>query len=74
MLLDSGDVMTIDELSEYLKVSKSRLYRLGQEGSLLGQKVGRHWRFYRDVVDQWLTLRLDRIRKQERDDSKKDKR
>ena len=47
-------VMTIDELSAYLKISKSTLYKLAQEGKVPGQKVGRHWRFHKDVVDQWL--------------------
>lgn len=47
-------VMTIDELSEYLKIAKSTLYKLAQEGKLPGQKVGRHWRFHKTVIDRWL--------------------
>ena len=47
-------VLTIDELAEYLKISKSTLYKLAQEGALPAQKVGRHWRFHREAVDQWL--------------------
>lgn len=47
-------VMTIEELSRYLKVPKSTLYKLAQEGKLPGQKVGRHWRFHREAVDRWL--------------------
>jgi excisionase family DNA binding protein len=47
-------VLTIDELSEYLKIPKSTLYKLLQEGKIPGQKVGRHWRFHRDVIDRWL--------------------
>lgn len=47
-------VLTIDELAEYLKISKSTLYKLAQEGSVPGQKVGRHWRFHKEAVDQWL--------------------
>jgi excisionase family DNA binding protein len=49
-----SSVLTIDELAEYLKISKSTLYKLAQEGALPSQKVGRHWRFHRDAVDQWL--------------------
>lgn len=49
-------VLTIDDLAEYLKISKSTLYKLAQEGALPGQKVGRHWRFHRDAVDQWLCI------------------
>jgi excisionase family DNA binding protein len=47
-------VMTIGELSAYLKVAKSTLYKLAQEGKLPGQKVGRHWRFHKTVIDRWL--------------------
>jgi excisionase family DNA binding protein len=47
-------VLTIDDLAEYLKISKSTLYKLAQEGALPGQKVGRHWRFHREAIDQWL--------------------
>jgi excisionase family DNA binding protein len=47
-------VLTIDDLASYLKISKSTLYKLAQEGALPGQKVGKHWRFHRDAVDDWL--------------------
>jgi excisionase family DNA binding protein len=47
-------VLTIDELSAYLKIAKSTLYKLAQEGKLPGQKVGRHWRFHREAVHRWL--------------------
>jgi len=47
-------VLTITELSKYLKISRSTLYKLAQEGKLPAQKVGRHWRFHRGMIDQWL--------------------
>ena len=47
-------VMTIAEMSKYLKISRSTLYKLAQEGKLPAQKVGRHWRFHREAVDEWL--------------------
>lgn len=47
--------MTIDELSAYLKVAKSTLYKLAQEGRVPGQKVGKHWRFSKDAIDRWLS-------------------
>ncbi len=49
-----GAVMTIDDLAKYLKISRSTLYKLAQEGKLPAQKVGRHWRFHREAVDAWL--------------------
>ena len=47
------DILTIDELSKYLKIAKSTVYKLCQEGKIPGQKVGRHWRFHKEVIDGW---------------------
>jgi excisionase family DNA binding protein len=47
-------VFRIDELSRYLKISESTLYKLAQVGSLPGQKAGKHWGFHRDAIDEWL--------------------
>ena len=48
------DILTIEELSEYLRISKSTLYKLVREGKIPSQKVGRHWRFHKDNIDRWL--------------------
>jgi excisionase family DNA binding protein len=47
-------VLTIDDLAEYLQISKSTLYKLAQESKIPGQKVGRHWRFRKETIDRWL--------------------
>ena len=47
-------VLTIEELSAYLKVPKSTLYKLVRAGKVPCQKVGRHWRFHRNAIDVWL--------------------
>jgi excisionase family DNA binding protein len=47
-------VMTINDLAKYLKLSTSTLYKLCAEGKVPGQKVGRHWRFHREIIDRWL--------------------
>jgi excisionase family DNA binding protein len=54
MSADDSAILTIDELAGYLKIPKSTLYKLAQDGRIPGQKVGRHWRFRRDVIDRWL--------------------
>ena len=53
-MLQADEVLTIDELALYLKLSKSSLYKLAQKGKVPGQKVGKHWRFHKDAVDAWL--------------------
>jgi len=60
MVKNLDRVMTITELSAYLKISKSTLYKLAQDGKLPGQKVGRHWRFHREAIDTWLKRHPDR--------------
>lgn len=49
-----GDVLTIEELSIYLKIPKSTLYKIVREGKIPSQKVGRHWRFLKVAIDRWL--------------------
>ena len=49
-----GDVLTIEELSAYLKIPKSTLYKLVREGKVPCQKIGRHWRFRKEAIDRWL--------------------
>lgn len=48
------NVMTLDELAGYLKVPKSTLYKLLQEGRIPGQKIGKQWRFGKTAIDRWL--------------------
>jgi len=49
-----GDVMTIDELAAYLKLSKSSLYQFARAGKVPGVKIGQQWRFHKDVIDAWI--------------------
>ena len=49
-----GAVLTVDELSDYLKIPKSTIYKLVREGKIPAQKIGRHWRFRKEAIDHWL--------------------
>ena len=46
-------VITITELSEYLSVHRSTLYRLLKKGQLPGFKIGSDWRFNVEAIDRW---------------------
>jgi len=48
------DVLNIEELSVYLRIPKSTLYKLVREGKIPSQKVGRHWRFRKKAIERWL--------------------
>lgn len=48
------DILTVDELQSYLKIPKPTLYALAQNGRIPAAKIGKHWRFRRGEIDEWL--------------------
>ena len=48
------DILTLEELHSYLKIPKPTLYALAQTGRIPAAKIGKHWRFRRGEVDEWL--------------------
>ena len=52
-------VMTIEEASKYLQIPLSSLYKLAQDGKIPCQKVGRHWRFRKETIDNWLDQNMN---------------
>jgi excisionase family DNA binding protein len=45
------------EAAEYLNLHVRTIYRLAKNGKLPGRKVGRSWRFSKDALDKWLSMR-----------------
>jgi excisionase family DNA binding protein len=52
-MLSDAKVLTVSELSEYLRVHRSTIYRLLKKGQLPGFKIGSDWRFNVEAIDQW---------------------
>ena len=46
--------LTLDELAEYLKLSRTKLYRMAQKGEIPASKVGSQWRFDWEEIDAWM--------------------
>jgi excisionase family DNA binding protein len=55
----TSDIMTASELAEYLRLNEVTIYRLAQDGKLPGLKVGRQWRFKKEVIDDLLRTGAD---------------
>ncbi len=53
---NGSNVLTVKELSQYLKVCPSTIYRQLRQGTLPAFKVGSDWRFNIESIDRW---RLD---------------
>ena len=48
-------LFTIDEISQYLKIPKSTIYKLSQNAELPSCKIGKQLRFRKLSIDKWLT-------------------
>ena len=46
-----SDILNIKEVSEYLKIPVSTIYKLVQDGKVPAIKVGKHWRFMKKDLD-----------------------
>jgi excisionase family DNA binding protein len=49
-----SDILTVDEAAELLKIPRSSVYKLAQQKRIPAQKVGRHWRFHRETLINWI--------------------
>lgn len=52
--LDPLDVLTLEELADYLQISPAAARRAVKEQNLPGRNIGGEWRFLRDAVANWL--------------------
>ena len=49
-----AELMTVEELVAYLRVTKKTIYRLLKRGEIPAIKVGRQWRFNKTSIDEWI--------------------
>jgi len=49
-----AQLMTVEELAEYLRITKRTIYRLLKKRNIPAVKVGHKWRFDREASDNWL--------------------
>lgn len=49
------EIMTIDEIAEYLKLKLKTAYALVARGDIPGFKVGGSWRFRKSEIDRWIS-------------------
>ena len=49
-----GEILTIKQVAEYLKVTERTIYRLAAVKKIPAFKVGGAWRFWRADIDSWI--------------------
>lgn len=53
-----NDILTLEEVAAYLRVSERTAYEWAQKGEIPCGKLGTAWRFKRDEVTAWVDSRL----------------
>ncbi len=54
------EIMTLDEVASYLRVSERTVYEWASKGELPGGKLGTSWRFKRADIEAWVSRKLSR--------------
>lgn len=52
------DILTIEEVAKYLRVSDRTVYDWAQKGEISAGKIGTVWRFKKSEVENWVNERL----------------
>lgn len=52
------DIMTLEEVAQYCRVSERTVIDWVQKGDIPGGKLGTSWRFKRSEVDNWINKKL----------------
>ncbi|MGB9698123.1 MAG: helix-turn-helix domain-containing protein [Thermodesulfobacteriota bacterium] len=50
--MSNHEILNIKEVSDYLKIPVSTVYKLAQDGKVPAIKVGKHWRFLKRDLDE----------------------
>ncbi len=50
----ASQIMTVEEVAGYLRLSTATIYKLAQGNKIPAKKIGRTWRFSRQLVDAWV--------------------
>jgi PTS system nitrogen regulatory IIA component len=52
------DILTIEEVARYLRVSERTVYDWAQKGEIPSGKIGTVWRFKKNEIERWVNERL----------------
>lgn len=52
-----GEILTVRDVARFLRVPKSTVYKLARVGELPASKIGKHWRFLRRDIHEWMHSR-----------------
>ena len=53
-LLGKDSVLTVHDVATYLRMSEAKVYRMARQGSVPAFRLGKSWRFRKDLIDAWM--------------------
>jgi len=53
-------IMTTKEIANYLRLHTLTINKLSKEGKVPAIRIGRVWRFDKDIIDEWIARGLKR--------------
>ena len=54
----NDQIMTIEEVAKYLKLKPQTIYTWAQKGKIPAAKIGKEWRFRKDLVEAWFNQHI----------------
>ncbi len=52
------EIMNIEEVARYLKMKPQTIYTWAQNGKIPAAKIGKEWRFRKDIIDSWFNQHI----------------
>jgi len=49
-----AQIMTTKDVAEYLHLHQITICKLSKEGKIPAVRIGRVWRFHKEVIDEWI--------------------
>jgi excisionase family DNA binding protein len=56
--MEEKRLLSVDEVADYLKIPKSTLYKMCSEREIPCAKIGKHWRFDKNSIDEWFVRKM----------------
>lgn len=51
---DFGEILTVEDVMEYLYIGRNTIYKLLNSGELTGFRIGRTWKIPRDCLNNYI--------------------
>ena len=57
--MPDNEIMTLEEVAAYLKLTPQTIYTWAQEKRIPAAKLGKEWRFKKSIIDEWFNQHID---------------